>query len=307
MMTTIDKDRHTYIAQSLLALLMLVATMLSAQTEATSNFVAKYSTAESATMAVTDPIVINSCENGTGDLTSHVASTQPSNLTITYHTGSPATDSNRISLQQAQNAPVGTYFVAFYSENYGGCYSPTSSPLYVPKCLQNACPEETVDLTNIADTSTNAGSGSLEWHTSPLPDRTSLVTNSQAVGTGVYWAVYYDEINDCYSPVSNAVAVNIEDCTPCTLPGATGSTNLPAYTGITTLKRGTDSTWVNTVNNSFLVLESTEKGFVPTRLTTSQRDAIGANTLEGMMIFNTTTQCLEFYDGTRWVCSERCN
>ena len=48
-----------------------------------------------------------------------------------------------------------------------------------------------------------------------------------------------------------------------------------------------------------LEIESTTKGFLPPRLTTEQRDAI-ANPAEGLTIYNTTTKCLNWYNGTAW-------
>ena len=47
-------------------------------------------------------------------------------------------------------------------------------------------------------------------------------------------------------------------------------------------------------------ITSTSQGFLPPRMTTAQRDAI-ASPAEGLIIFNTTTKCLNFYDGTAWV------
>jgi len=46
--------------------------------------------------------------------------------------------------------------------------------------------------------------------------------------------------------------------------------------------------------SSLLELKSSERGFLITRLTTTQRDAI-QNPAEGLMIFNSTTKCLEIF------------
>lgn len=51
--------------------------------------------------------------------------------------------------------------------------------------------------------------------------------------------------------------------------------------------------------SSLLDLQSTTKGFLPPRMTTAQRDAI-ASPSEGLIIFNTTTSKLDFYDGSSW-------
>jgi len=56
----------------------------------------------------------------------------------------------------------------------------------------------------------------------------------------------------------------------------------------------------NTPNSSAKVeIASTTQGFLPPRMTTTQRDAIAFPAL-GLVIFNTTTNCLNFYIGTSW-------
>jgi hypothetical protein len=52
--------------------------------------------------------------------------------------------------------------------------------------------------------------------------------------------------------------------------------------------------------SSILDVESTDKGFLPPRLTSAQRDAI-ANPSEGLTIYNTENNCLEFFNNTEWV------
>lgn len=48
-----------------------------------------------------------------------------------------------------------------------------------------------------------------------------------------------------------------------------------------------------------LQVESSSQGLLPPRLSTSQRNAI-INPAAGLMIFNTTTACIEYYDGSIW-------
>lgn len=48
-----------------------------------------------------------------------------------------------------------------------------------------------------------------------------------------------------------------------------------------------------------LELVSTTRGFLPPRMTTTQRDAIGSPA-EGLTIYNTTTQVLNFFNGSAW-------
>jgi len=56
--------------------------------------------------------------------------------------------------------------------------------------------------------------------------------------------------------------------------------------------------------NAILELSSTNKGFLPPRLTTAQRNAIPADTKPpGLMIYNTTTNCMDFWNSSTWVSS----
>ncbi len=57
----------------------------------------------------------------------------------------------------------------------------------------------------------------------------------------------------------------------------------------------------NTPDSSALLhLESTDKGFLPPRLTDIQRNAI-SSPAEGLVIYNTTDSVVEYYDGTCWI------
>lgn len=151
-------------------------------------------------------IIVNTCPATTGDLTTHVNGTPPAGTTITFHSGTPATDANKLTTAQAQAAPVGTYYAAYYDAT-NACYSPTSSPLYVAKCVKNTCPSTTVNLTSFA-----TGSGTIEWHDGNPVSSGNKVADPTAVGAGTYWAVYFDAVNNCYSPVSTPVVVTITPC-----------------------------------------------------------------------------------------------
>ena len=59
---------------------------------------------------------------------------------------------------------------------------------------------------------------------------------------------------------------------------------------------GINETGANPNPSAILDVESSNKGFLPPRLTTSQRDAI-INPADGLIIFNTTTNCLQWYIG----------
>ncbi len=54
--------------------------------------------------------------------------------------------------------------------------------------------------------------------------------------------------------------------------------------------------------SAMLDVVSTNKGFLPPRMTTAQRDAIVSPAV-GLVIYNTSTNCLNFYNGTGWYSS----
>ena len=67
---------------------------------------------------------------------------------------------------------------------------------------------------------------------------------------------------------------------------------------VSTLHIGNTSN--NSVSNSaVLQMDETARGFLSPRMTTSQRDAIGTPAA-GLTIFNTTLNCLEWFDGSSW-------
>jgi hypothetical protein len=64
--------------------------------------------------------ITNSCPTQTMDLTSITASNLPANTSLTWHTGVPATDANKVSAPAT--AAAGVYYASFYSETES-CYT----------------------------------------------------------------------------------------------------------------------------------------------------------------------------------------
>ena len=94
----------------------------------------------------------------------------------------------------------------------------------------------------------------------------------------------------------------------CYKPTVTAGTVLDTNQGITSLQRAgsVGSNWPMVRKGAWTALESKTKGFVPNRLTTNQITAIPtASLIEGMMVYNTTLDCLQINtDGTAtgWKC-----
>lgn len=88
----------------------------------------------------------------------------------------------------------------------------------------------------------------------------------------------------------------------CTKPAkTTGGSILETPVGITDLGTGGVNSWPMVRKGGWIALESNNKGFVVTRMSTSQITAISAPQ-EGMMVYDTTTKCLKLYNGIEWKC-----
>ncbi|MET3037170.1 hypothetical protein ABXT08_13755 [Chryseobacterium sp. NRRL B-14859] len=113
--------------------------------------------------------------------------------------------------------------------------------------------------------------------------------------------------------------MNVVNC-HCIKPGTLGAPTGFTKMGILTKGAITNSTggikWPENVPNGHVVIDSSNKGFVITHMTTAQRDALIP--LDGMLIYNTDLQCVQMYRGnttpgispsrTGWNCLERgCN
>lgn len=99
------------------------------------------------------------------------------------------------------------------------------------------------------------------------------------------------------------------DCDRCFRPATTAGTTLPTNHGISALARagGNTGEWPVRVNGAYTVLDAKTKGFVINRVPTSSLSSIIGVT--GMMVYDTTVNCLKIYDGTSWNCytKQTCN
>lgn len=132
----------------------------------------------------------------------------------------------------------------------------------------------------------------LEWHSSNTPNPSTRINNTTSVSDGTYYAVFYDSINGCYSPVTPVIISSIY-CDPyCFIPAATNGPILNTNVGISTI--GQPNGWPQNRTGAQLVLESESKGFVLNRLTTLQINAI-ETPVEGMIAYDIDVNCLKIY------------
>ncbi|RKT01746.1 RCC1 domain-containing protein [Chryseobacterium defluvii] len=180
------------------------------------------------------------------------------------------------------------------------------------------CSGSTANLNN-AHLGTVPTGETLAWYTTSTRDSGTQVTNPLAVGPGTYYAFYEGSCPN--PPASNPVIVSnyasgepgSETCY-CYKPAntSTSGTTLNTNFGITALGRaGSDnSNWPMVRKGAHIALEAKTKGFVPTRVA----DPVTAitNPVEGMMIYDTTLNCLRIYvvdtvtpTNTGWKCFDK--
>ena len=84
----------------------------------------------------------------------------------------------------------------------------------------------------------------------------------------------------------------------------TGTVGADTKHGITLLKRAgatpQPDNWPMERKSAFTALESNTKGFVITRMTTAEINALTGQS--GMMVYDTNLKCLKLFDGAAWSC-----
>lgn len=93
------------------------------------------------------------------------------------------------------------------------------------------------------------------------------------------------------------------DCDRCFRPATTpGIGGLPTNQGFTALARagGGTTDWPIKIKGAYSALDAKTKGFVINRVPTASLSSITG--VVGMMVYDTTVNCLKIYDGTGWFC-----
>ena len=94
----------------------------------------------------------------------------------------------------------------------------------------------------------------------------------------------------------DAIAVTVSSVKP----GITvGGTQVSSNVGISVMQQ--NATGPENRNNGHIILEAKTKGFVISRMPTVNLPA-GAAAVKGMLVYDTTVNCLKLYNGTTWGC-----
>ncbi|WP_144282260.1 hypothetical protein [Chryseobacterium echinoideorum] len=116
--------------------------------------------------------------------------------------------------------------------------------------------------------------------------------NFVSTSSPIFGDTYYPTTNDYF----------ILQCV-CYNDANTSATGTESKHGITLLERAgaENGNWPMIRKSAHTVLESNTKGFVITRMTSAQINAI-ISPQEGMMTYDTNLKCLKVYNGTEWSC-----
>jgi uncharacterized repeat protein (TIGR03803 family) len=172
----------------------------------------------------------NNCPDTFIDLSKVVASNQPANTVIKWHSGTPATGANQLARADSI-AASGTYYAVFYDET-NGCYGDTGihttpitatisnccpagnlAPIVSASNISNVCPDIFVDLTTLPKGDAPIGS-IVEWHNALPASAANLeaMPNMAVITGNPYYAVYKDTMMACYSP-EKMVTTTAVNCT----------------------------------------------------------------------------------------------
>lgn len=160
----------------------------------------------------------------------------------------------------------------------------------------------TINYSSPSDIANFVGSGNVTTNVSTL----SSFAGTAATGVGFSTATqvsYFYKVEYTYDCVSSE----------CTKPAATGTPDGYTKVGITVQKKQNE--WPENIPNGFITLESREKGFVITRVSTAGDDS-GAplasdpitDPKEGMIIYDIADKCVKLFNGKIWNCIKKsCN
>lgn len=135
-----------------------------------------------------------------------------------------------------------------------------------------------------------------------------LTFTPEASFTGSPTPIQYTITKTSTAIESNKATVTITvSVTICFNDPKTGGSNHDTKVGITLLKRAgaqNADNWPMVRKSGHIALESNTQGFVVTRMTTAQLNAMktAGTALEGMMSFDTDAKCLKIYTAGDWSC-----
>jgi len=116
--------------------------------------------------------------------------------------------------------------------------------------------------------------------------------NFVSTSSPIFGDTYYPRTNDYF----------IQRCV-CYDDANTATAGIDSKVGFSNLQKiiPNNGSWPASRKSAHIVLESNNKGFVISRMTTTQITAI-VSPQEGMMVYDTIAKCLKIYSGSAWSC-----
>lgn len=117
---------------------------------------------------------------------------------------------------------------------------------------------------------------------------------------------YFTDVNSNKSN-KELITINVSKAEPqvvCTKGSNTQTPDFDTSIGIST-KLTHSSKWPKDIPNGFITLESSDKGFVITRVANTNQIT---DAKEGMLVYDKNEQCVKLFNGTTWKCIQKsCN
>ncbi|MGC4128677.1 MAG: Ig-like domain-containing protein [Bergeyella sp.] len=245
---------------------------------------------------VTLDILANDNPDNQSDLTSFTVPATTTNggtvvknadgtITYTPASGFTGTDTFTYEICKGTSCAMAIVTILVYPNAYEECLNEDIT-LSVPVYAGNYTYQWT-----LPDNSTVSGTASAETISLSL-------TNISASDSGTYTLT---TVNTGTSETATyQITLTVKNCA-CTKTGAAGTPDGYTKVGILTKGSITNSTgtvkWPENVPDGYIVMDSENKGFVITHMTTAQRNLL--TPVKGMMIYNTDLGCVQIYRGTK--------
>lgn len=161
---------------------------------------------------------------------------------------------------------------------------------------------------NLNNANLELNSSEVEWHATNDANG-PVIINVTAMGPGTYYAFFTVASGKCRlvgTIVTISYYLPTDPGNPCACynPGTISGTAPDTKLGITLLKRaGTNSpdNWPMVRKSGHIALESNTKGFVITRMSSTEISSIPVPQ-EGMMVYDKIAKCLKIYSDGVWSC-----
>ncbi|MGD1317741.1 hypothetical protein [Chryseobacterium sp. 2R14A] len=171
----------------------------------------------------------------------------------------------------------------------------------------DGCPDAVEGDENVTDAQLVNAVGTLgvgTGSTSPSKNlcASNICINTNGVPVTVNSGGLADSGGDQGQGIGSSQDASVNSCV-CYNNANTASPGVDTRHGITLLQRAgaENGNWPMVRKSAHTVLESNTKGFVVTRLTTVQINAL-VSPQEGMMVYDIDAKCLKLYDGAAWSC-----